>query len=79
MGIAGATIVFILGWWISFFAVLPIGVRGQWEDDSTVPGTEEGAPKNPMLTKKVIWATIGAVVITAVAAVTVPLLLAEGP
>jgi predicted secreted protein len=79
MGIAGATIVFILGWWISFFAVLPIGVRGQWEDDSTVPGTEEGAPKNPMLMKKVIWATIGAVVITVVAAVTVPLLLAEGP
>lgn len=79
MGIAGATIVFVLGWWISFFAVLPIGVRGQWEDDSTVPGTEEAAPKNPMLLKKVIWATIGAGVMTAVAAVTVPLLLAEGP
>jgi predicted secreted protein len=79
MGIAGATIVFVLGWWISFFAVLPIGVRGQWEDDSTAPGTEEAAPKNPMLMKKAIWATIGAVVITVVAAVTVPLLLAEGP
>lgn len=78
MGIAGATIVFVLGWWISFFAVLPIGVRGQWEDDSTAPGTEEAAPKNPMLMKKAIWATIGAVVITVVAAVTVPLLLAEG-
>ena len=79
MGIAGATIVFVLGWWISFFAVLPIGVRGQWEDNSTAPGTEEAAPKNPMLMKKAIWATIGAVVITVVAAVTVPLLLAEGP
>lgn len=79
MGIAGATIVFVLGWWISFFAVLPIGVRGQWEDNSTAPGTEEAAPKNPMLIKKAIWATIGAVVITVVAAVTVPLLLAEGP
>ncbi|ABI78594.1 conserved hypothetical protein [Hyphomonas neptunium ATCC 15444] len=79
MGIAGATIVFVLGWWISFFAVLPIGVKGQWEDDSTVPGTEEGAPKQPMLLKKALWATIGAVVITAAAAVVVPLLLAEQP
>lgn len=79
MGIAGATIVFVLGWWISFFAVLPIGVRGQWEDDSTVPGTEEAAPKNPMLLKKVIWATISASVITLVAALVIPLLLAEQP
>ncbi|PKP83573.1 MAG: DUF1467 domain-containing protein [Alphaproteobacteria bacterium HGW-Alphaproteobacteria-18] len=79
MGIAGATIVFVLGWWITFFAVLPIGVKGQWEDNSTVPGTEEGAPRNPMLLKKVLWATIGGVVITAVAAVVVPLLLAEQP
>ncbi|MFN3607501.1 MAG: DUF1467 family protein [Hyphomonas sp.] len=77
MGIAGATIVFVLGWWITFFAVLPIGVKGQWEDNSTVPGTEEGAPRNPMLLKKALWATIGAVGITAVAAVVVPLLLAE--
>jgi predicted secreted protein len=79
MGIAGATIVFVLGWWISFFAVLPIGVKGQWEDNSTVPGTEEAAPKSPMLLKKAIWATIGAAIITLVAAVTVPLLLAERP
>ncbi len=77
MGIAGATIVFVLGWWITFFAVLPIGVKGQWEDDSTVPGTEEAAPKNPMLGKKAVWATAGAVVITFVAWLVVPLLLAE--
>lgn len=79
MGIAGATIVFVLGWWITFFAVLPIGVQGQWEDNSTAPGTEEGAPKNPMLAKKAIWATIGAAVITLVAALVIPLLLAEEP
>lgn len=77
MGIAGAIIVFVLGWWITFFAVLPIGVKGQWEDDSTVPGTEEGAPKNPMLLKKVLWATIGAVLITIIAALVVPPLLAK--
>ena len=77
MGIAGAIIVFVLAWWISFFAVLPIGVKGQWEDDSTVPGTEEAAPTNPMLLKKVIWASIAAAIVTALAALIIPLLLAQ--
>jgi predicted secreted protein len=77
MTLAGGIIVFVLGWWLSFFVVLPIGVKGQWEDGSTVAGTEEGAPKNPMLLKKAIWATAGAVVVTAVAALVVPLLLAQ--
>lgn len=70
-------IVFTLGWWITFFAVLPIGVKGQWEDGSTVPGSEEGAPKSPMLAKKALWATVGGVVITGIAALVVPLLLAQ--
>lgn len=77
MPISGAIVVFVLGWWISFFAVLPIGVRGQWEDNSTVPGTEEAAPKNPMLIKKAVWATIGAAVITVIAALVIPLVLAQ--
>lgn len=77
MSLTGAIIVFVLAWWISFFAVLPIGVKGQWEDGSTIPGTEEAAPKNPMLMKKVIWATGGAAVVTALAALLIPLLLAQ--
>lgn len=77
MSLTGGIIVFVLAWWISFFAVLPIGVKGQWEDGSTTPGTEEAAPKNPMLMKKVIWATGGAVVVTALAALLIPLLLAQ--
>jgi predicted secreted protein len=77
MSLTGAIIVFVLAWWISFFAVLPIGVKGQWEDGSTIPGTEEAAPRNPMLMKKVIWATGGAVVVTALAALLIPLLLAQ--
>jgi predicted secreted protein len=77
MSLTGAIIVFVLAWWISFFAVLPIGVKGQWEDGSTIPGTEEAAPRNPMLMKKVIWASGGAVVVTALAALLIPLLLAQ--
>ena len=77
MSLTGAIIVFVLAWWISFFAVLPIGVKGQWEDGSTIPGTEEAAPRDPMLMKKVIWASGGAVVVTALAALLIPLLLAQ--
>ena len=77
MSLTGGIIVFVLAWWISFFAVLPIGVKGQWEDGSTIPGTQEAAPKNPMLVKKVIWATAAAFVVTALAALLTPLLLAQ--
>lgn len=77
MGLASASIVFVLAWWICFFAVLPIGVQGQWEDDSTVPGTEEAAPRNPMLMKKALWASIGAAIVTGLAALIIPRLLAQ--
>lgn len=64
----GALVVFVITWWLSFFCVLPIGVQGQFEDDGeVVEGTEEGAPKEPMLKKKAIWATIGAVILTVIA------------
>lgn len=64
MTLTGAIVVFIICWWLSFFVVLPIGVRGQYEDGNVVPGTEEAAPSNPDLKKKAIWATIGASVLT---------------
>ena len=77
MSIASGVVVFVMCWWICFFAVLPIGVRGQFEDGEATPGTEEAAPVNPMLLKKALWATIGAVILTAIAAIVVPLLLAD--
>ncbi|KJS26536.1 MAG: hypothetical protein VR75_06870 [Hyphomonadaceae bacterium BRH_c29] len=70
-------VVFTIAWWVCFFIVLPIGVQSQWEDGTTVEGTEEAAPKEPMLRKKALWATIAASVITAIAAVVVPRLLAQ--
>jgi predicted secreted protein len=45
-------------WWITLFAVLPFGVRGQHETGDVVPGSEAGAPVKPMLLKKVIANTI---------------------
>ncbi len=65
MGLVGTIIVFLILWWLVFFAVLPIGVRGQFEDGGVTPGTEEGAPSDPQLRRKAIWATIGAGGLTA--------------
>jgi len=64
----GTVVVFFISWWICLLAVLPIGVQGQFEDGGeVVEGSEEGAPKEPMIRKKLIWATIGAVGVTALA------------
>lgn len=64
----GFVVVFIITWWLSFFCVLPIGVQGQFEENGEViEGSEEGAPKEPMLKKKVIWASGGALVLTLIA------------
>lgn len=68
MDLVGGIVVFIITWWLSFFIVLPIGVKGQFEDGGdVVEGSEEGAPKEPMIRKKVVWASIGAVVLTLIA------------
>lgn len=36
--------VYFIIWWITLFAVLPIGLRTQAEDNDVVPGTVESAP-----------------------------------
>lgn len=64
----GFVVIFIIAWWLSFFCVLPIGVQSQHEQDGEViEGAEEGAPKEPMLKKKALWATAGAIVLTLIA------------
>lgn len=64
----GFVVIFIINWWLSFFCVLPIGVQGQFEGDGEViEGTEEGAPKKPMLKKKILWASGGGLVFTLIA------------
>lgn len=80
MNLVGGIVIFLISWWLCFFAVLPIGVRGQFEDGDIVEGTEEGAPAEHMLPKKALWATIGAVICTLIAGlVVVPWLQAHGP
>lgn len=66
MNLVGAIVIFFIAWWLSFFAVLPIGVRGQFEDGDVVEGSEEGAPSHPMIKKKALWAVGGAIIMTAI-------------
>ncbi len=60
-------LVFGMAWVLVFLPVLSIGVEEQHKTGEVVPGTEQGAPVDPMLKKKAIWATIGATIITVIA------------
>lgn len=54
MNVVGALIIYILLWWIVFFAILPMGVRSRWEsEDDGVKGADPGAPASPDLKKKI--------------------------
>lgn len=55
---------FIL-WWLTFFTVLPIGVRTQDEDDNVTLGTVSSAPCKPMIVKKMLITTVASAIILA--------------
>ncbi len=62
-----AVVVFIIIWWLVFFAMLPIGVTGRWEgEEDGVKGADPGAPVAPNLKKKVIMTTVVASVLSAI-------------
>ena len=52
--------VFFTMWWIVLFAILPFGVKSQYEAGSTdfPPGADAGAPVAPMLVRKALWTTL---------------------
>jgi len=53
-----AFVVFLIIWWVVLFAILPIGVRGQAEEDDVARGTEPGAPTKANMLWKVKVTTI---------------------
>lgn len=57
---------FIL-WWLTFFAILPFGVKTQGEDDDVTLGTVSSAPIKPMIFKKMLWTTLVSAIILAIA------------
>ena len=48
--------VYFIVWWITLFAILPIGLRTQAEENEIVPGTVESAPAH-FRAKRVILLT----------------------
>jgi len=63
MDIVSGIVVYILLWWLCLFIALPIGVSR--ETDPTL-GQDVGAPRNPMLRRKLIGATLGSAVLWAI-------------
>jgi predicted secreted protein len=58
MPLTFAIAIYVVLWWTVLFAVLPIGVRTQGEDDAVVPGTPESAPTAPRLLRVVLLTTL---------------------
>jgi len=56
-------VVYLLIWWVTLFAVLPFGVRGQAEEGEVVRGSEPGAPVNSDIKCKFKITTIIATII----------------
>jgi len=53
-------------WWMTLFAVLPLGVKSQFETGEVVPGSEGAAPHKPMLLKKAGITTVIASIVFAI-------------
>ncbi|GLS18844.1 hypothetical protein GCM10007874_18610 [Labrys miyagiensis] len=54
---------FFVIWWMVLFAVLPLGVKSQFEAGDVVPGSEGAAPQKPMLLKKAGITTVIAIIV----------------
>jgi predicted secreted protein len=63
--LTGLAVYFII-WWITLFAILPIGVRTQAEEGDVTLGTTESAPLQARLGRKLILTSLVAAVIFAV-------------
>ena len=63
MTITGAIVLFAVFWFLALYMILPLFVRSQEEAGEVEPGTSAGAPDQPLMKKKLIWATIAATVL----------------
>jgi len=63
-----ALAIYFIIWWVVLFAVLPWGIRSQAESGDVVPGSDPGAPALPQLRAKLLWTTLVATVVFALAA-----------
>jgi predicted secreted protein len=61
-----ALAIYFIIWWTALFAILPVGIRSQHEDDDVVLGTDHGAPSNFSFWRKAFWTTVVSTAIFAV-------------
>ncbi len=66
MSLSLAIALYIVIWWVTLFAVLPIGLRTQEDEGEIVPGTPESAPGTPRLLRVALINTGVATVVFAV-------------
>ena len=55
MSITGLAIIYIIIWWIVFFAILPIDVERH--KTVKIDGEDAGSPENPKMLKKFLFCT----------------------
>ncbi len=48
-------VIYVIIWWLVLFVVLPFGIQ---RDNNTISGNDPGAPKNPMLKKKIFLTSV---------------------
>ena len=64
--IATAIAIFLTIWWITLFAILPLGVRSVHEgEDAQVAGVDPGAPITPRLLMKAAITTLVSILLFA--------------
>ncbi|TRW97694.1 DUF1467 family protein [Paracoccus sp. M683] len=68
MNLTGGIVLYAVLWFLVLFVLLPIGQRSQADEGRIVPGTHAGAPANPRLGRKALWATLIAGVLWAICA-----------
>ena len=56
MSLTGSLIIYVLIWWIVFFALLPMDVNR--EKKQNIIGIDAGAPENPKIIKKFVYSTL---------------------
>ena len=55
MSVTGLAVIYIIIWWIVFFAILPIDVERK--KSLRIEGEDTGSPENPKMLKKFIFCT----------------------
>ena len=55
MSVTGAAVIYIIIWWIVFFATLPIDVNRN--KVNKIDGEDPGSPENPKILKKFLYCT----------------------